>query len=115
MSLAAAGLSFEAAVTEGAALRMLIGHAADACRPPADDVAEHLARYILVGVLPGNVATDYPLDGETLDTFARFGLAHGAMDATRGRPPREPPDANPDRQFAYLLGYLAGRMGVTPP
>ena len=115
MSLAAAGLSFEAAVTEGAALRMLIGHAADACRLPADDVAEHLARYILVGVLPGNVATDYPHHRETLDTFARFGFAHGAIDCTRGRGPRQPPEADHDRTQAYLLGYLAGRMGVTPP
>jgi hypothetical protein len=108
-------LSIPAMVRESLALHVAIRHAVENRRDPVAAVSALLARHIWPECLAENLGHDYPGQTAGLDRWARAGFGHGTLDVLRGRDARPLPiGVTDDRARCYLLGYLAGRNGMTP-
>jgi hypothetical protein len=108
-------LSIPAMVRESLALQVAIRHAVENRRDQVAAVSTLLARHIWPECLPENLGHDYPATTAGLGHWTGAGYVHGTLDALRGRDARPlPVDITDDRSRCYLLGYLAGRNGMTP-
>jgi hypothetical protein len=97
------------------ALLVAIRHAGDNKHDRVAAVSALLARHVWPECLPENLGHDYPGHTAGLDRWARAGFVHGTLDVLRGRDARPlPVGVTDDRSRCYLLGYLAGRNGMTP-
>jgi hypothetical protein len=108
-------LSVPAMVRESLALLVAIRHAGDNKHDRIAAVSTLLARHIWPECLPENLGHDYPGAVARLDPWTRAGYVHGTLDSLCGRDARPlPVGITDDRLRCYLLGYLAGRNGMTP-
>lgn len=126
-TLHAPRLSFEQAPNEIAAVRLAIHQAAHGCRERATEtLGEHQARvrkakrdaaseciHRTIWATPrvGMISVEYPDEvRDSVDAWARAGLAHGILDFLDGAGPRVPSTATPMHKLTcYIAAYSIAR------